>query len=307
MKKLRLKLVNFGQKFNPGMVYSTKFILQLFLLILLFRPASAQDSIPHEFCISQDEFKLYELINEYRKKMNLSEIPLSNSLSYVAKTHAMDLAENRPDTGTCNFHSWSDKGKWKPCCFVREVKDRSCMLNKPSEFTLYPGPAFELVYWESREANAARAFDQWSETTVSRSMMTNLKEWENRKWNALGIGIYKGFAIAWLGEKVDVENQIAICETGEIIKNKPAPVVSTEPIVNLETNRFYLIVAGFTSFDQAKTRLKKFHDQGYKEARIISKDDRYRVSISDYGSMEEADKAKREFASKYKDAWVLAF
>lgn len=289
------------------MVNIQGFFLLFSLSVLLFKPVSAQDSIPDDFCISQDEFKLYELINEYRKTMNLSVIPLSNSLSYVAKTHAIDLAENRPDTGTCNFHSWSDKGKWKPCCFIGEVKDRSCMLNKPKEFTLYPGVGYEVVYWESREASAVRAFDQWRETNVSRSMMTNIKEWEKRKWNALGVGIYKGFAIAWFGEKVDVEPQTTVCETGDVIKNIPAPVVSSEPVVNLETNRFYLIVAGFTSFDEAKTRLKRFHDQGHKEARIISKDDRYRISIADYDSMEEADKAKRGYASKYKDAWVLAF
>lgn len=289
------------------MVNIQKLFLLFSLSTLLFKPVSAQDSIPGDFCISQDEFKLYELINEYRKAMKLSEIPLSNSLSYVAKTHAIDLAENRPDTNTCNFHSWSDKGKWKPCCFVREVKDRSCMLNKPKEFTLYPGVGYEVVYWESREATAARAFDQWRETTVSRSMMTNFKEWENRKWNALGVGIYKGFAIAWFGEKMDVEPQTTICETGDVIKNKPAPVVSSEPVVNLETKRFYLIVAGFTSFDEAKKRQKRFQDQGHIEAKIISKDDRFRVSIADYGSMEEADKAKRENASKFKDAWVLAF
>jgi hypothetical protein len=302
-----VKLVNFGGKFDSGMVNIQGFFLLFSLSVLLFKPVSAQDSIPGDFCISQDEFKLYELINEYRKTMNLSVIPLSNSLSYVAKTHAIDLAENRPDTNTCNFHSWSDKGKWKPCCFVREVKDRSCMLNKPKEFTLYPGVAYELVYWESREASSARAFDQWLETNVSRSMMTNIKEWEKRKWNALGVGIYKGFAIAWFGEMVDVEPQTTVCETGDVIKNIPAPAVSSEPVVNLETNRFYLIVAGFTSFDEAKARLKRFHDQGHKEAKIVSKDDRYRISIADYDSMEEADKAKRGYASKYKDAWVLAF
>ncbi|MFU8843676.1 MAG: SPOR domain-containing protein [Bacteroidales bacterium] len=283
------------------------FIILFSFIMLSIKPGLAQDSIPGDFCIHEEEYRLYEMINEYRKAMNLSEIPLSNSLSFVARTHALDLAENRPDTNTCNFHSWSDKGQWKACCFVGDIRDRSCMLNKPKEFTLYPGVGYEVVYWESRDATAARAFDQWRETNASRSMITNFKEWEKRSWNALGVGIYKGFAIAWFGEKPDVEPRTTVCETGEVILNKPAPVVSQGPVINHETGRFYVIVAGFSSFEDAKARLKRIHNDGHKAAKIISKDDRYRVSIADYDSMEDANKAKREYASRFKDAWVLAF
>jgi hypothetical protein len=300
-------IINFDQKFYSGML-KFQIIILLFSCFLWFdRSLTAQDSIPADFCISEEEFRLYEMINEYRKAMNLSGIPLSNSLSYVARSHAVDLAENRPDTSTCNFHSWSDKGKWKGCCYVRDIKDRSCMLNKPMEFTMYPGTGYEIVYWESKEASAARAFDLWRESNASRSMITNFREWEKRTWNALGVGIYKGFAIAWFGEKPDIETQTTICESGEIIKYEPAPVASSGPVVNRETGRFYIIVAGFTNFDDARSRLNKLHNEGHKEAKIISRDDRYRISINDYDTMENANKAKSEYSSKYKDAWVLTF
>ncbi len=32
-------------------------------------------------------------------------------------------------------------------------------------------------------------------------MILNLKQWRNRKWQAIGIGIYGGYAVMWVGEE----------------------------------------------------------------------------------------------------------
>jgi hypothetical protein len=82
--------------------------LKYFLLFIIVM-TSVQNAVAQE--LSVDEQHLYEFIMEYRKSMNLPSIPLSESLTYVAQTHSRDLAENRPDQGKCNLHSWSKKGK----------------------------------------------------------------------------------------------------------------------------------------------------------------------------------------------------
>ncbi len=239
--------------------------------------------------------------------MNLTDIPLSNSLCYVAKQHAVDLVTNNPDTSTCNFHSWSDKGDWKACCYEKEIKDKSCMLDKPSEITGYKGAAYEIIYWENKQATPERAFDQWRETAVARAMITNFKEWESYSWGAIGISVYKGFAIAWLGEDNDQDTVTTICETGKKIEFKPAEKKEDSEIVKSATNRSYLIFGSFTSLEDAKVQLDKYHKEGFQKAKIVIKDDKFRISLSDYADSDQAAKAKKELPSKYKNAWILTY
>ncbi|GAB4311747.1 MAG: hypothetical protein Kow00127_01890 [Bacteroidales bacterium] len=276
------------------------------LWLTVINGAFTQDSIPPDYCLSDEEYKLYSLINDYRKAMNLPELPLSKSLSYVARTHAVDLVTNRPDTNTCNFHSWSDKGSWTPCCFEKSLKDRSCMQNKPEELTGYPGPAFEIVYWENRSATADRAFEQWRETAPSRALITNFKEWEEIHWKALGTGIYKNFAIVWFGEYPDPEKETVLCN-GEVIANKLAEEAPEPRIVDHPTGRFYLIFGSFASEADAREQLDKYLNEGFSKAKIIVRDGKYRISLSDYPDTHQASAAKKELPSKYREAWILPY
>jgi len=283
----------------------------LFTIILTtsgnFVISQDSDSLQADFCISTEEEKLYMLINEYRKAMTLPAIPLSKSLSFVARTHCMDLFTNKPDTNTCNFHSWSDKGSWTACCFEKDIKDKSCMINKPKEITKYSGYAYEIVYWENKSANADKAFNQWRETTASRTLITNFKKWENYHWKAVGVGIYKGFAILWFGEEEDVEKVTHVCGTNRVIENKPPVSKEEQLIVSSGTGRFYVIAGSFNSLSDAKDQLNNYINGGFKKAKVVTKDNKFRISLSDYPSMEQAKKAKEELPSKYKDAWVLEF
>jgi hypothetical protein len=292
------------------MAYS-KFAFLFFILSITSqfggKSASAQDSIPDHFCVSQEEVKLYNLINSYRKSVGLIEIPLSKSLCYVAKKHATDLQLNKPDTNTCNFHSWSDKGTWTACCFEKEIKDKSCMLNKPTELTKYPGVAYEIIYWENKTATAEKAFNQWKETSVARSVISNFKEWENYTWNAMGVGIYAGFAMAWFGESIDVEEETKVCGKDEPIKNISTTLAIENQVISSATGRFYVIIGNYASLKEAKNTLKKYHTSGFKKAKVVVKDDKFRISISDYSTQELAHKAKRELPAKFKGAWILTF
>jgi hypothetical protein len=262
----------------------------------------------NEFCISAEEYKLYSLVNDYRKEANLPGIPLSRSLCKVAKLHIADLIMNKPDTNTCSFHSWSNKGEWQSCCFTKECKDKLCMQTKPSELTGYPGKGYEIVYWESREADAEKAIGQWKETPAARSVLTNLREWENYNWGALGVGIDGGFAIIWLGEEADIEKETQVCG-GELIAYHPPVKVEIKgpQVVSQSTGRYYLIFGNYSTMNEAKAIAANYFKEGFTNAKVITKDAKFRISLNDYPSKELAAQGKKELPAKYKDAWIMPF
>ena len=94
----------------------TRFPAFCIILILFSSKAYTQRDIGvkklPEICLTQTELALYKLINEYRSQKGLPEVKLSSQLSFVARTHAKDQAENFKDSGRCNMHSWSNKGSW---------------------------------------------------------------------------------------------------------------------------------------------------------------------------------------------------
>jgi hypothetical protein len=284
-------------------------LLKLFAgTLLLIKGAFAQQDTLSEFCISPEEYKLFNLVNEYRISFNLPAIPLSNSLSKVAKKHISDLIQNKPDTSTCSFHSWSDKGSWQSCCFTKATKDRLCMQTKPAEITGYPGKGYEVVYWESRDAAAEKAIDQWKETLAARSVIINIKEWEINNWVALGVGIEGGFAIIWLGEEPDPEKETKICG-GESITSQPLiqPKKQGPQIVSDGTDRYYLIFGNYTTMKEAKDMAAKYLLEGFTNVKVITKDGKFRISLNDYPSKELAQLGKKELPEKYKDAWIMPY
>ena len=182
------------------------------------------------------------------------------------------------------------------------------MNEKPAEISNYPGQAYEIIYWENKRATSERAFDQWRETSVARALITNFKEWESFEWKALGVALHEGFAIAWFGLEEDVEPETIICESGKRIKNKSSDKPQKEnEIVESPMNRYYIIFGSFSSLEDAEVQLKKYREEGFKKAKIIVKDDKFRISLSDYPDNELASEAKNELPVKYKNAWILAY
>lgn len=158
--------------------------------------------------LSSEEQKLYDLMMAYRKKKGLPEIPVSPSLTIVAQTHVRDLCENRPDQGDCNSHSWSDKGQWSPCCYTPDHAQAECMWNKPRELTSYQGYGFEIAcgssdpLYASFVMTAEYALESWKGSPGHNAVIINANSWDE-PWQAIGIGIYKGFAVAWFGNEPD--------------------------------------------------------------------------------------------------------
>jgi hypothetical protein len=160
-----------------------------------------------EYKASNDEIELCRIINEYRKSLNLTEIPLSNKLTKVAKIHCKDLYDNFVrGSSECNEHSWSDKGIWTPVCYTPDHKRASDMWNKPKEIANYLSNGYEIEHNHSPKddlCNPMCALNGWKNSAGHNSVMTNQGKWKEINFKAMGVGIYKGYACVWFGELED--------------------------------------------------------------------------------------------------------
>jgi hypothetical protein len=156
---------------------------------ILTESACARDGLEPE------ERRLYDLINEYRAENGLPAIPLSPSLTLVANRHVLDLDKNIG----CLTHGWSD------CPY--DASNRStypCMWNAPQRLgTAYEGYGYENAYASSGQATASSALRTWRRSRAHNAVILNQGIWQDREWQALGIGIYQGYAVLWFGEEVD--------------------------------------------------------------------------------------------------------
>ena len=111
-------------------------------------------------CLAGD-VALAEAVNAYRLSQGASCIPISVSLTAVARAH-VDNSGDAPGTCvapdgaacTCNVHSWagetSSSPRWPGCCFGKSSDGCSynteCMSGKPKEVTngVYDGLGWEI-------------------------------------------------------------------------------------------------------------------------------------------------------------------
>lgn len=279
----------------------------ILLTILLFSGAWAIGQVP-DICLTKEEYRLYSIINEYRAKHGLNVIPVSRSLCYVAKIHARDLYSNRPDTGFCSLNSWSDKGQWTACCHSRYTPNPSCIVNKPAELTKYPGEGHEICYWDSEALQPDSIFKFWLSVEPARELLLNQKKWSNFTWNAMGVGLYKGYASVWVGGLPDTVPEPTLCTdvTGGDKIVMPLKE-SQKDVVSVATGRSYIIFGSFGSLEDAAKMARNYHKKGFNQAKVMVKDNTYRVSLSDYPTQKEAIDAKKLLSEEYKESWVMKF
>jgi hypothetical protein len=191
--------------------------------------------VPANFCISPMEYKLYNMINAYRHRYDLPPVPLSRSLCFVASAHVKDLSYHHPDQGSCNAHSWSDQGSWKPFCYPRDENKKNSVWDKPKELTTYRGKGYEIVYWENSPTVIDSVIAFWKSMDYFNSFLMNTGKWQGKKWNAIGIGIHENYACAWFGELTDPEGEPSVCgqeskTTDTLPVEKHAVVEKKEPV-----------------------------------------------------------------------------
>ena len=196
------------------------FVIILFVLSLTILTSficKQKQVVTPDVCIGAEEQKLYTIIMEYRKKNKLPVIPLSKSLTYVAQQHCIDLDKNKPDTNACNAHSWSDKGKWTPCCYTPDHKQAERMWSKPKELTSYTDYGFEIAAGSSDMSDSYRitaelALKCWQGSTGHNNVILNKDIWKDRSWNAVGVAVYKGYSVIWFGSSLDKEKTPGLCK-----------------------------------------------------------------------------------------------
>ena len=292
-----------------------KLITFLFIIITFNFGVSAQSkSIPNDFCISQKEYQLFELVNQYRAKLMLDPITLSKSLCYVAKTHAVDLSNNYPIGEDCNMHSWSANGDWKPFCFPSDQNRKNDVKDKAKELTSYSGKAWEITYWDNQELNLGEVVSFWTSIEYSAAMLSNTEKWKDKDWKSIGVGIYGGYVLLWLGEKEDVELVTLICETGEKIMNKsipnelviPVTSETSSPTSKLDDKAYFIIIGSYNKKTDAQSAIDSYHQMGYQNAQLIEEQGRIRVAIDKLISEKEADESLAKYRNKFQGAWIFS-
>jgi hypothetical protein len=177
-----------------------KYILIFFAIF--FQLQIFANDVVRSVKLTPAEYKLYELIMEYRAEYGLPNIPLSSSLTYVAQTHVRDLSAH-PPKGECNLHSWSPYGNWTPCCYTPDHAQAKNMWNKPSELTPYKSNGYEIAARASYQFTPEDALRCWQGSPGHNNVIINRSIWTNRTWRAIGIGMYNNYAVVWFGEAVD--------------------------------------------------------------------------------------------------------
>ncbi|MDP4282190.1 MAG: CAP domain-containing protein [Bacteroidota bacterium] len=279
--------------------------------------------------MSEMEYRLYKMVNDYRKRYGLSAIPLSKSLSYVASVHVKDLYFNHPDIEPCNSHSWSDKGTWKPFCYPRDENKKNSVWDKPKELTPYKSKGYEIVYWENSAVVIDSIISFWKSIPYFNSFLLSNGKWKGKKWESIGIGIYENYACAWFGEIPDPEGHPAIC--GQIERKKhPLERTDTETdkgslsenslpeeeqksikhsdkkeVSQGTPGRYYVIVKSQLPLVEMQKLADEYKLKGYPDVKILQRDGKIRLSIMDYSGKASADSALRQARQVFPDAWLL--
>jgi hypothetical protein len=177
--------------------------------------AAAQDQ---QSPLSDKEKKLADGINQYRTQNGLSAVPITNSLTKVARTHIVDLNTYHPDTknygnGDCNTHSWSNKGDWTAVCYTGSAQQLQ-MHSKPGEITeSYDSNGYEIASWSSGEATAQGAINGWKSSSDHSDIILERNIWTNSPWKAMGVGIDGNYAVVWFGTMEDPAGTVPTTST----------------------------------------------------------------------------------------------
>lgn len=291
----------------------TRFHCLLLLFLSLAQPEALRSQVGApvknvtEVCIDDLSYQLYQLINDYRNTKGLPGIPLSGSLCYVAQVHAKDLTFNRSRDKECGLHSWSDRGRWSPCCFSTREPDYLCMWNKPKELTSYRFRGHEIIYWQNDLIEPTDALIQWKHQPQADDMILNRNTWAKKIWKAIGVSVYEGFAIVWFGEEADASGEPALCNelAASRTDSSSGKNIPDERPSYMSDVRYYLIAASLSSAEKADLVLMEYQQKGFNSARIITFDDKIRISLNDFDTYAKAKKVKTELGADYQYIWIL--
>lgn len=147
--------------------------------------------------LSADELRLGRLVNRYRSNHDLPRIPLSKALTTVGNRHVRDLDKYGVQG---SLHAWSDAPY-----DANDPDTYPSMWEAPQRLkTGYPGYGYENAYGASGFTVTPKgAFQAWKNSPPHNAVMLSEGIWSDSPWKALGVGMYKGFAVLWFGHEKD--------------------------------------------------------------------------------------------------------
>lgn len=286
------------------------FIFWMMAVLMLSRVYGQEGVLPvmDSLCATAEEYKLFQLINDHRRIHNAPQLPLSRSLSYVARVHAMDLTRYRPDFGECNLHSWSGNGEWTACCYATDSDRIKCMTEKPRQLTNYKFKAWEMVYEAGEPARAVDALDLWIAIGVTNDYLLNTGKW-TKSWKAMGIAIYGEYAMVWFGEGNNAEPDYFVCDLPGLnlakLNDTGQPELTTVPAPGTELKMYHVITGSLNSLEKANREVSRLRAMGYNDARFLISGSHFRISLKAFKTEAEAQNELNTLQSLFPGTWVL--
>jgi hypothetical protein len=272
----------------------TKLLIVALAMLVFMAVSHASDQ---QSPLTEKERQLADLVNQYRQDNDLSALPVTNSLTKVARTHVVDLNTYHPDTqtygtGICNRHSWSDHGIWTPVCYTGNSQAAQ-MWNKPREITeSYDGSGYEIACWNSQEITPSAAMDEWKGSSDHCDTILQQGIFAGTTWQAMGVGIDGNYAVVWFGEEVDPAGPVST--QSDAITDYPDGVCAfscltlepKKPNYNQgETVQFVLkkVTPGSVNLEGAYYQIQKEVDSQWKNYYKVPDGWRFKTPVIEYG------------------------
>lgn len=183
-----------------------------FSIVREARPALPAAAVPEQENLSAREAHLARLINQYRRDNGLGAIPVSRTLTRVARLHVRDLHQYQPQNATDsrglpgNLNSWSDRGNWTSVIYTADHQYAAGMWNKPREISnqVYLGDGFEIAFGaQGHQATPESALAAWIDSPGHQAIIMESGDWQDKHWPAMGVAVYEGYAVVWFGDTED--------------------------------------------------------------------------------------------------------
>ncbi len=265
-----------------------------FFVFMLSFSLYAQKKVPASYCMHPLEKQLADSINRLRAEHGKKALPLSVSLSYVARLHVTDLLQNHPDTSICNLSSWSDKGRWTPCCYNRYVVNHDCMWKKPKELTTYPYRGYEMAAYAQDKLNIDSILAMWKVSPEAMDMILTRGVWEKKSWACMGVAVNSHYVSVWYGQRPDRAGKPKICRSANSIAQKHASL-----------HGYFLIYGSFPGMRSAGRALNQLKAKGFRYAGILKSHKYIRVYIMRSADFDQVKKERQKLKKKYPDLWIL--
>lgn len=148
------------------------------------------------------EVNLFNKINEYRIKNGKTALQYSDSLSYVAETHSIDLFFHFDIKDPCSLHTWSYSTRWTGGCIPEGKNDKwGIMYNKPKELLGMDVYAYEIaaMNWDKKlQMTPDELLDLWVNSKPHKNVI--LENGWPKPFKRMGVSIYKGVSTVWFAE-----------------------------------------------------------------------------------------------------------